>query len=115
MPDYAWTDLTYLLHSYHVQLALLRLQGHAARLRRQPDVLQAGPQSANTPGIWNPLPWFDTVKQDGQLGNIAPFDDFLPRRAAGTLPAVSWIVPSQAVSEHPPALVSERPGATSRA
>ena len=34
------------------------------------------PQNAKTPGIWNPLPYFDTVHQDGQLGNIQPIENF---------------------------------------
>jgi phospholipase C len=64
------------------------------------------PQNAKTPGIWNPLPWFTTVKKDHQLGNVAPFHSFLQAARTGTLPAVSWINPSQTVSEHPPGLVS---------
>jgi len=60
-------------------------------------------QNAKTPGIWNPLPYFDTVRQDGQLGNVQTVEKFYSAAAAGTLPAVSWIVPSQPVSEHPPA------------
>jgi phospholipase C len=63
-------------------------------------------QNARTPGIWNPLPWFDTVRQDGRLGNIAPLRKFCAAARAGRLPAVSWVVPSQRVSEHPPGLVS---------
>ncbi|MBV8085227.1 MAG: phospholipase, partial [Chloroflexi bacterium] len=64
------------------------------------------PQNAGTPGIWNPLPWFTTVRQDGQLGNIQDLDHFYSDAKAGTLPAVSWIVPNGATSEHPPAKVS---------
>jgi len=63
-------------------------------------------QNANTPGIWNPLPWFDTVKADNQLGNIQSVDNFYSAAKAGSLPAVSWVVPSGAVSEHPPGPVS---------
>ncbi len=36
-------------------------------------------------------------------------------RGKGTLPAVSWITPAQAVSEHPPALVTARPDVRDRA
>ncbi|MGH3578399.1 MAG: alkaline phosphatase family protein, partial [Mycobacterium sp.] len=61
---------------------------------------------AKTPGIWNPLPYFDTVKQDGQLGNIQTVDNFYAAARGGSLPAVSWIVPSGTVSEHPPSPVS---------
>ena len=64
------------------------------------------PQSSKTPGIWNPLPWFDTVRQDHQLGNVAPLQDFYAAARSGNLPAVSWITPAQAVSDHPPALIS---------
>jgi phospholipase C len=52
------------------------------------------------------LPWFDTVRQDHQLRNIAPYENFLGAARSGNLPAVSWITPSQMVSEHPPALIS---------
>jgi phospholipase C len=62
-------------------------------------------QNSKTPGIWNPLPYFDTVKQDGQLGNIQPLGNFYLAAKNGTLPAVSWITPSNEVSEHPPASV----------
>src|SRR5438132_3853206 len=64
------------------------------------------PQSAGTPAIWNPLPWFITVQQDGELSNIQPLDNFYLDAKNGTLPAVSWIVPNNANSEHPTARVS---------
>jgi transaldolase len=63
-------------------------------------------QNARTPGIWNPLPYFDTVRNDGELGNIQSVEKFLERAKSGDLPAVSWVAPSAEVSEHPPALVS---------
>jgi phospholipase C len=63
-------------------------------------------QSAQTPGIWNPLPHFTDVLQDGQLGNIQTLTNFYTAAKAGNLPAVSWIDPNGTVSEHPTALVS---------
>jgi phospholipase C len=63
------------------------------------------PQNAKTPGIWNPLPWFDTVKQDREGEDVAPFNEFLQAARDGTLPAVSWLAPAQAVSDHPPASI----------
>jgi phospholipase C len=107
IPDYAWTDLTYLLHRYHVSWRYYVVKGS------QPDCDDDGMacspvrQSATTPGIWNPLPWFDTVRDDGQLRDVAPLQSFLASARKGTLPSVSWVVPSQAVSEHPPALVDD--------
>jgi phospholipase C len=63
-------------------------------------------QNAKTPGIWNPLPWFDTVRQDHQLQNVVPMRRFFDAAKRGALPAVSWLAPSNRVSEHPPALLS---------
>jgi phospholipase C len=106
-PDYAWTDLTYLLHKYGVSWAYYVFKGS------EPDcesdaAMSCAPvgQSAKTPGIWNPLPYFDTVQQDGQLGNIQSLTNFYAAAKAGTLPAVSWINPNGTVSEHPPGLIS---------
>ena len=66
-----------------------------------------GKQGANTPSIWNPLPGFSTVRQDGQLGNVQTAANFFTAASTGTLPAVSWLAPAQAVSDHPPALISK--------
>jgi phospholipase C len=106
-PDYAWTDLTYLLHRAGVSWGYYVFKG------TEPDCeadasMSCAPveQGRRTPGIWNPLPYFDTVRQDGQLGNIQSLSDFFAAAKAGTLPAVSWIDPNGNVSEHPPALIS---------
>ncbi len=64
------------------------------------------PQDAVTPQVWNPLPWFETVRENGQLGNIQTLDRLFADAKNGTLPAVSWVTPNGEVSEHPPALVS---------
>jgi phospholipase C len=62
-------------------------------------------QNARTPGIWNPLPYFDTVRADNQVGNVRSLRNFYVAARHGELPAVSWITPSGQVSEHPPGLV----------
>ena len=64
-------------------------------------------QNARTPGIWNPLPSFDTVKQDHQLKDITSVAQFRRAAARGTLPSVSWVIPSAAVSDHPAAKISD--------
>lgn len=48
--------------------------------------------------MWNPLPYFDAVKADGELGNIESVDGFYNPAKADSLPAVS----SGVLSEHPP-------------
>jgi phospholipase C len=104
---YAWTDLTYLLHRFGVSWAYYVFKGTEPDCEDDADVVcspvRQGPQ---TPGIWNPLPSFTDVHQDGQLGNVKSLTSFFAAARTGTLPAVSWIVPNGAVSEHPPALVS---------
>ncbi|MDQ2845586.1 MAG: phospholipase, partial [Actinomycetota bacterium] len=106
-PIYAWTDLTYLLHKDKVSWAYDVVAGTEPDCEND-SALSCGPvkQNAKTPGIWNPLPYFDTVKADGQLGNIQSVDKYYSAAKAGTLPSVSWVVPSGAVSEHPPSPVS---------
>ncbi|MGH9206777.1 MAG: alkaline phosphatase family protein, partial [Acidimicrobiales bacterium] len=106
-PAFAWTDLTYLLHKTHVSWGYYIVSGSEPDCEN-PAAETCAPveQGSGTPGIWNPLPWFDTVKADDQLGNIQSVDRFYAAAKRGSLPAVSWVVPSGALSEHPPALVS---------
>jgi phospholipase C len=104
--DYAWTDLTYLLHKAKVSWAYYLSEGTEPDCADDAMLCQPRPQARNVPGIWNPLPAFDTVKQDGQLGNIQTVDKFLAAAKNGTLPAVAWVVPEGSVSEHPPSKIS---------
>jgi len=104
--DYAWTDLTYLLYKARVSWAYYVFAGTEPDCANDAEDCVPGQQNAKTPGIWNPLPNFDTVKDDGQLGNIQSISNFYTAAKNGTLPAVSWIDPNGKVSEHPPALVS---------
>lgn len=106
-PDYAWTDLTYLLHGAGVSWAYYVADGTEPDCEDDQETCVTKPQHAGTPGIWNPLPYFDTVHQDGQLANIQMLDNFYAAAKDGTLPAVSWITPNGKTSEHPPALVSD--------
>jgi phospholipase C len=101
-PDYAWTDLTYLLYQHHVSWGYYVMTG------TEPDCRDDGAvtcpprrQDWRTPGIWNPLPYFDTVRIDGQLADIHSLTAFYRAARRGSLPAVSWISPSGQVSEHP--------------
>jgi len=105
-PDYAWTDLTYLLHQHHVSWRYYVFTGTEPDCEEDEMICGTVKQNAKTPGIWNPLPYFDTVQQDGQLQNVTTLKNFFAAARRGTLPAVSWIDPTGAVSEHPPALVT---------
>ena len=88
-------------------MALLRSTGQEPDC--QNDALITCPRdrlSPRTPGIWNPLPYFTDVQDNDQLGNITSVEHYLSAATHGHLPAVSWVVPSEAVSEHPTARVS---------
>jgi len=104
--DYAWTDLTYLLHKRHVSWRYYVFSGTEPDCEDDEMICESVKQGAKTPGIWNPLPYFDTVQQDGQLANVTTLSHYFKAARTGTLPAVSWIDPTGSVSEHPPALVS---------
>ena len=102
---FGWTDITYLLHRHHVSW------GYYVESGSEPDCRDDGPScpplplDARTPGIWNPLPFFDTVHRAKQLANVQGVARFRKAARTGHLPAVSWITPSNAHSEHPPSSV----------
>ena len=102
---YSWTDLTYLLFKGGVSWKYYVQSGLEPDCRNDTADCPPVNQSATTPGIWNPLPYFTTVQQDSQLANITGVSSYYKDARDGTLPAVSWITPSQPNSEHPPAPV----------
>lgn len=106
-PDYAWTDQTYLLFKNHVSWKCYVQSGTEPDCADDAADCPPVNQNGKTPSIWNPLPSFDTVKEDRQLPNITDVTNFYRDAKAGTLPAVSWITPSGPNSEHPPALLSD--------
>jgi phospholipase C len=105
-PDYAWTDLTYLLHRNRVSWRYYVFSGTEPDCEDDGMICESVKQGAQTPGIWNPLPYFDTVQQDGQLGNVTSLSHYFQAARSGKLPAVSWINPTASVSEHPPGLIT---------
>jgi phospholipase C len=100
-PDYPWTDLTYLLHRHGVSWAYYLKTGPEPDCETGAMLCKYNAQDPRTPGIWNPLPSFDTVRQDGQLGNVRDTSKLFPALSHNRLPAVSWVIPNGVVSEHP--------------
>jgi hypothetical protein len=88
--------LTYLLHKNNISWAYYNEHGDAA------DTDEGATQL-----IWNPLPLFTDVQQDGQQGNVQDTSNFFVAAANGTLPAVSWLVPNAQDSEHAPNLITD--------
>jgi phospholipase C len=104
----SWTDITWLLHAHHVSWAYYVQKG------TQPDCANDSAetcapvkQGPKTPGIWNPLPLFVDVQQDHQVSNVQSLTNYFTAAKSGNLPSVSWITPSNADSEHPPASIHQ--------
>jgi len=104
--NYAWTSLTYLLYTHRISWRYYVAEGLQPDCEDGAATCNPGPQRVGTPDIWNPLPGFTDVRTDGQLGNVVTLDHFYSDVKAGRLPAVSWITPNSAVSEHPPSSVA---------
>ncbi len=103
---YGWTDITYLLHRHHVSWRYYIQQGTEPDCESGATTCKPIPQAVTTPSIWNPLPEFTDVRQDNQTGNVVPSTQVFTDASRGTLPAVSWVVPSGDDSEHPPANIA---------
>ncbi|HEY9825268.1 MAG TPA: alkaline phosphatase family protein [Stenomitos sp.] len=104
---YAWTDITYLLHKNGISWKYYLDDGLT------PDCIDPDektcahePLSPDIQSLWNPLPKFDTVIENDQLGNIQSLENFYTDVRTGNLPSVSWIIPNEDHSEHPPNRVS---------
>jgi phospholipase C len=96
VPIWAWTDITYLLHEHGVSWGYYI--GDDTCLF---DPCQGPKGAERTVAQQNPLPWFTTVRQTGQLDRIMGHSEFFEAAAAGTLPSVSWVMPYSGVGEHP--------------
>jgi phospholipase C len=105
--SYAWTDITYLLHKHDISWKYYVGKGEQPDCDDDAATCKPIAQSNETPSIWNPLPSFTTVHQDGELGNIVDLIQLYDDAKQGHLPEVAWIVPDQSVSEHPPGKVSD--------
>jgi phospholipase C len=101
--QFSWTDITYLLHKYHVPWKYYIQAGTEPDCETGAMTCTPRPQALTAPSIWNPLPNFEDVRQDGQITNIVPSTQLFTDAKNGDLPSVSWVIPSGDDSEHPPA------------
>ena len=106
-PDYAWTDLTYLLHRHHVSWRYFVVKG------AQPDcddgamVCERGQAERGHARDLEPAALVRHGPARPPAARHRPDVALLPRpRSRARLPAVSWVTPSNRVSEHPPSLVT---------
>jgi phospholipase C len=105
--DFGWTDLTYLLHRAGVTWRYYVSPGTPPDC---PDgVTNCPPDDTKQHGtspLFNPLPDFVTVRDNRQLQNIESSANFFKEAEGGSLPDVSWVIPSQGNSEHPAASIA---------
>jgi phospholipase C len=99
--DYAWTDLTYLMHKYNVSWGYYLTEGIEPDCGNDQMFCDQQPMKLDVPGVMNPLPNFTTVHDNGQLDHIRPTKTFLADLKNNTLPSVSWVIPEYGVSDHP--------------
>ena len=98
IPVWAWTDITYLMHEHGVEWAYY-VGDDTCTFGPCPG----GTGSERTVSQQNPLPWFTTVRQTGQMDRIQGHSEFYAAAEDGTLPSVSWVMPYNGVGEHPKA------------
>jgi phospholipase C len=103
---YGWTDLTWLLDRAGVSWGYYVSPGAEPDCADGQMTCHAGKQTAGTPSIWNPLPSFSDVQQNGTTDNVQNSAAFLRGARRGTLPSVSWVIPNRRQSEHPPASIA---------
>ncbi|MDQ1467551.1 MAG: hypothetical protein QOH10_1966 [Actinomycetota bacterium] len=106
--NFPWADSTLLMSRAGISWGYYLFTGSEPDCTNPNDLTCVPhPQDAPTGSFWNPLPKFDTVQNDNQLGNIQTVGNFAAAARDGTLPAVSWVIPTASVSEHPQANVSD--------
>jgi phospholipase C len=106
---YPWVNLFQLLDVNNVSWKYYLGSGTEPDCEDGEMTCEPQAQAPSVPSIWNPAPFFGSVKAGGAdylaLHN-PPIDQFLKDVAAGQLPAMSWVVPSDLYSEHPAASVT---------
>jgi phospholipase C len=95
VPIWAWTDITYLLWEQGVEWGYY-VGDDTCFFDPCPDQGQR-----RTVSQQNPLPWFTTIRETGQMDRIQDHARFYKAAANGTLPSVSWVMPYNGVGEHP--------------
>src|SRR4051794_35745104 len=105
--QFPWTDLTWLMLRHHVTWKYYIARGTQPDCDEDKLTCQRKTQNAQTPSIWNPLPQFLDVKQTHQVAKVVDLKDYYADAGAGTLPKVSWVIPSWGESEHPHSSVAK--------
>ena len=98
---YIWADITWLLYKAGVTWGYFVGPGSCVVAPCEDF------EATETRAVQNPLPGFRSVDVTGQLDNVLPNTDFLEAAREGTLPSVSWVMPTEGRAEHPPHSIAE--------
>jgi phospholipase C len=106
---YPWVNLFQLMDLH--QVSWKYYLGNGAEPDCEDDEMTCEPalQANGVLSFWNPVPGFASVEAQGAAYLAAhnpSLDQFLVDLKDGTLPQVSWVVPANDYSEHPPAGVT---------
>ncbi len=102
---YPWVSLFQLLDSKQVSWKYYLGQGVEPDCEDGEMNCAPNAQSKNVPSIWNPAPLYGYVKSQPAAylpTHVQDVSNFVADINNGQLPAVSWIVPNNPNSEHPP-------------
>ena len=96
---YAWASITWLLDKGGVSWSYF--VGPHTCIKRPRCGLPWDDET--TVPAQNPLPGFRTVRESpaASLGNVRSNDEYFAAAKDGSLPSVSWVMPSQGKGEHP--------------
>ena len=106
-----WTDLSYLLDRAGVSWKYYLSEGTEPDCSGGEMTCPPVTQLTTVSSLWNPMPSYGWVQQANAADptyvgrHVVQTDQFLKDIAAGALPTVSWIVPTEDYSEHPPSRV----------
>ena len=84
--DYAWTDLTYLMHKKNISWGYFLTEGIEPDCTNDQMFCDQQPLNLDVPSIMNPLPNFATVHENDQLNHVRPTTEFFASLKNGTLP-----------------------------
>jgi len=108
---YAWANITWLLDKGGVSWSYF-VGPHTCTVKPKCGL---GYDDKTTVPAQNPLPGFRTVREtSGSLNNVRFNDEYFAEANAGSLPSVSWVMPTRGRGEHPSDRIADGEGWVSR-
>ena len=108
-PVYPWVNLFQLMDINTVSWKYYLATGQEPDCEDGEMTCEPQGQKSTILSEWNPLPGYAWVQQHGSAylqAHTPGIDQFLLDVNNGTLPQVSWVIPNNILSEHPPSSVT---------